>query len=341
MSRKKIIKVSSSWGHIDYATRVSALHPSEEYQYVFDKEDDIIECDYWIVWGGIKGVKEKTICPPENVIYLTDEVHEQRFYNKYFLDQFPAVVTCRTDIRHERVISTHELNTWMVDRDYDWLYEEREYPKTKTLSVISSDQTWLPGHKLRYAFVNKLIGHFKDKIDVFGRGFRPVDDKYDALAAYKYSIAIENSAIPGYFTEKIADCYLTHTAPLYYGCPDIQQYFDGDSLFPIDPYDFRRSIQDIEKVVEEDRYADVLPSLIRQKKKYLDRYHIFSKIIAILDAEFPHTGSRKTVSIRNERCFQRGYSVNKIIDTVFRTLPLPKRLYFQISLDQIRTIANK
>ena len=341
MSGRKIIKVSSPWSRIDNKTRVSTVNPSGRYEYVFDKEKEVIECDYWIVWGGIKGVKEKTICPPENIIYLTDEVHEQRFFNKYFLNQFPSIVTCRKDIPHKHVIGTHELNTWMVDRDYDWLHADKDIPKPKTISVISSDQVWLPGHKLRYAFVNKLIGHFKDKLDVYGRGFRPIDDKFDALADYKYSIAIENSVIPGYFTEKIADCYLTHTMPLYYGCPDIQQYFDEGSFTLIDPHDLKGAIETIERVIEEDPYQQALPSLIRQKKKYLEGYQIFNKLLQVLDAGCQQSGNKKTVSIRNERCFQRGYTFNKMVDDVFRILPLPKRLYFQVSLDQIRTIANK
>jgi hypothetical protein len=341
MSRKKIVKLSSPWDHIDFTSRISHNNPSPEYEFVFDGQDGVTVCDYWIIWGGIKQEKEKAVCSPQNVIYLTDEVHEQRFFNKRFLEQFAAIVTCRTDIRHDRVIPTHELNTWMVDRDFDWLYSHKDIPKSRTLSVVSSDQTWLPGHKLRYAFVNKLIGHFKDKIDVFGRGFSPVDDKFDALADYKYSIAIENSVIPGYFTEKITDCYLTHTMPIYFGCPDIEEYFDPGSLSLVDPNDFESAVEKIEQVIEEDRYADILPLLLEQKNKYLDEYHIFNKIVKILDREFPPSEKKTSVCIRNEHLFQRGFATNKFIASAFRKLHLPGRMFFQVSFDQSRTYANK
>lgn len=341
MSKKKIVKLSSPWSHTDYSTRVSRSNPYPDYEFVFDDEDGTTVCDYWIIWGGIKNEREKAVCPPQNVIYLTDEVHEQRFFNKYFLEQFAAVVTCRTDIRHNRVIPTHELNTWIVDRDFDWLYSQKDIPKSKTLSVVSSDQTWLPGHKLRYAFVNKLIGHFKDKIDVFGRGFRPVDDKFDALAPYKYSIAIENSVIPGYFTEKIADCYLTHTMPIYFGCPNIEEYFDPRSLSLVDPHDFKSAVEKIEQTIEEDRHAEILPLLLEQKRKYLDDYHIFGKILKILDRELPPVEKKTTVHIRNENSFQRGFAINKFIGSTFQKLHLPGRMYFHISVDQSRTYANK
>ena len=32
--------------------------------------------------------------------------------------------------------------------------------------------------------------------------------------------------ITGYFTEKIMDCLLTKTIPIYWGCPNIADYFD-------------------------------------------------------------------------------------------------------------------
>ena len=333
----KVIKVSTPWNHIDFLERI----PSDlaEYRFIFDIS--IEECDFWIIWGGIKAAKETAICNSANIIYLTDEVHEQRFFNKKFLDQFAAIITCRTDLEHSSIISNHELNTWMVDRDYDWLHADREIPKSKTLSVISSDQTWLPGHKIRYAFINKLIGHFKDKLDVFGRGFNPVEDKFDALSDYKYSIAIENSVIPGYFTEKITDCYLTHTMPLYYGCPDIDQYFDIDSFRLIDPNNFKDSVLKIEQIIEEDKYNSVLPLLKIQKKRYLEEYHIFNKLVKIIENEFKPTQNKSQITIKNERCFQKGYSINKRIDSVFKKLHLPSRFYFQIKIDQTKTYANR
>ena len=78
-----IIKFSTPWNHIDFNTRISKeiRNPS----LLFDFDDSYIEYDYWIVWGGIKGQVEKAICPPENVIYLTDEVHSERIFNQSFI----------------------------------------------------------------------------------------------------------------------------------------------------------------------------------------------------------------------------------------------------------------
>ncbi|MEJ7627564.1 MAG: glycosyltransferase family 10 [Ferruginibacter sp.] len=330
------IKVSTPWDHINFSERISSKLTG--YQFIFDTT--VIECDYWIIWGGIKGVEETTNCDPSNIIYLSDEAHEERFFNKYFLNQFASIITCRTDIKHRSVIPTHELNTWLIKKSYDQIYNENFIPKTKILSVISSDQTWLPGHKLRFAFVNKLIGHFKDKLDVFGKGFNPIADKYDGLAPYKYSVAIENSIIPGYFTEKIADCYLAHTMPIYYGCPDIGKYFDNKSFLYIDPQDYTIAFKKIEKLIEEDPYDQLLSVIEGQKKKYLEEYHIFNKLIRILESNFNPSGQKKKITIKNERCYQRGYKVNNFVHAAFKNLRLPPQLYFQVKFAQNSTYAN-
>ncbi|HEX9513711.1 MAG TPA: glycosyltransferase family 10 [Puia sp.] len=313
----KTIKVSTPWSHIDFRTRIGNINDSG-YEFIFDEDSE--HCDFWIVWGGIKGVKEKAVCNPGNVIYLTDEAHEQRLFNKSFLNQFAAVITCRKDIEHKLVIHTHELNTWMIDKTYDWLYSNEQIPKSKNLSVVCSDQTWLPGHKLRFAFVNKLIGHFKDKIDVFGRGFNPIQDKFNALAEYKYSVAIENSVIPGYFTEKITDCYLADAMPVYYGCPDIDTYFDPNSLLLIDPYDLKTSVDKIEQMIGENWYEKKLPLLINEKRKYLEDYHIFNKLIKILDKEFRSGEKKRRITIVNEQSFEKGYSIKKLINKTVKKL---------------------
>lgn len=332
-----IVKFSTPWNHIDFNTRTSKLFNNSKYK--FDFSETCLICDFWIIWGGIKITKEKVLCPPQNVIYITDEVHEGRFFYKSFLDQFPAIFTCRTDINQASVIFTHELNTWMVDGDFDTISGNPIPAKTKLLSVVCSDQTWLPGHKIRYAFVNKLIGHFKDRIDVFGRGFNPINIKNNALAPYKYSIAIESSVIPGYFTEKIADCYLMHTVPLYYGCPDIDMYFDPASYMLLNPADYKSSISRIEALLEEDPYEQLLPALLQAREKYLFNYHIFNALPLLLSKHFTTGLPKQKVCIKAENTFQRGYSANIFMQKTFHRLPAIAN-NFHLSFKQTDLYAN-
>jgi hypothetical protein len=326
------IRLSSPWTHIDFNQHVPSSPVFGSYQYDFEPGRG--EYDYWIIWGGIKGTSEEVICPPQNIIYLTDEVHDQRYFNQRFLDQFAAIVTCRTDLNHRHIVPTHELNTWMIDQDYDFVSAPHLIPKSKKISVVCSDQTWLPGHKLRFALVNKLIGHFKDRLDVYGKGFNPVKDKYDALRDYKYSIAIENSVIPGYFTEKLTDCFLSHTLPVYFGCPDIGNYFDLNAMCLIDPTDFYGSVRKIEELLEKDPYESLLTEIINQKNRYLDTYHIFHKLPRILTEQFPIQQKKQLCSIKAESTFQQGARLNYWLHRFQQLIHLPEKRRFSILFRQ-------
>lgn len=50
--------------------------------------------------------------------------------------------------------------------------------------------------------------------------------KTELFDEFQFSLVIENSKEINYFTEKIMDCLLTKTIPLYWGCPNIAEYFD-------------------------------------------------------------------------------------------------------------------
>lgn len=101
--------------------------------------------------------------------------------------------------------------------------DRKIYPKTKGISIIASGKTETEGHRLRHDVI-KALG---DKVDVYGRGYNPVEYKLDALKDYQYSIVIENERTEGFFTEKIIDCFVTGTIPIYWGDPTLgKEFFD-------------------------------------------------------------------------------------------------------------------
>jgi hypothetical protein len=113
--------------------------------------------------------------------------------------------------------------TWMRDEDI------KIHEKTKNISTIFSWKTWNHGHRLRHT----IYQQFKDtnKIDFYGSGCdNPIDFKVDGLKNYRYSIVIENSIESDYFTEKLLDCFLTGTIPIYWGTKNIENYFDVNGV---------------------------------------------------------------------------------------------------------------
>lgn len=60
------------------------------------------------------------------------------------------------------------------------------------------------------------------------------------MSKYKYVLAIENGQCMDYWTEKLADSYLAGCYPIYYGCPNISDYFKQDSMLKVDIRDYEK-----------------------------------------------------------------------------------------------------
>ena len=57
-----------------------------------------------------------------------------------------------------------------------------------------------------------------------------VADKIAFQSEYKFAVAFENSATPGYVSEKIVDAFLSRAIPIYWGAPDVAQDFNPDAF---------------------------------------------------------------------------------------------------------------
>jgi hypothetical protein len=109
---------------------------------------------------------------------------------------------------------------------FDWSIHE----KTKNFSIIASGKQQHEGHKLRH----QIIAGAGNNIDVFGGGYNPLDNKIDGLKDYRYHFCIENIKRDYWFTEKLIDCFVTGTIPIYWGCPSIGDFFNTDGMLIFD-----------------------------------------------------------------------------------------------------------
>jgi hypothetical protein len=101
--------------------------------------------------------------------------------------------------------------------------------KHRMCSLIASEKAKQTGHKLRHAVVAWVRATGQD-VEIMGRGYRPFAEKAEGLAPFRYSIVIENSREPNYFTEKLIDAMLCNTIPIYWGCPNIGEFFDTSGM---------------------------------------------------------------------------------------------------------------
>lgn len=149
--------------------------------------------------------------------------------------------------------------------------------KSQNVSIIASAKKDYEGQRLRHGVVSK----FGKRIDgVFGRGYKPLDNKAEGLKDFRYSIVIENCKTDYYFTEKLIDCFVTGTIPIYWGCPDIGRFFDSQGLITFD------STDDLDKILESlsaEDYTSRLPAIknnFETAKAYtVTEDYVFNKII--------------------------------------------------------------
>jgi hypothetical protein len=257
-------------------------------EFILDSE--LEECDYWFVYESLNRT-ETTLCPRSNVIFITGEPPDIRHYNPFFLRQFSRVLTSQPIILHRNVVHTQTGLPWFVgvrylkterrwdphnSRPYDILKSIKTVKKTRAMSVITSDKVAIKGHRKRLEFVQKLEKRLGNEVDVFITSKVDLEDKWDAIAPYRYHISIENAVCPDFWTEKLADAYLGLAMPVYYGCPNLEKYFPGESFQRIDINDFEGSIATIERLLQNDIYQERLGAVQASKDLVLDRYNLFA-----------------------------------------------------------------
>jgi hypothetical protein len=197
--------------------------------------------------------------------------------------------------------------------------------KNKMVSVIASTLAFLPGHKLRSEFIENLLCSFPElEPHLFGRGRKKeLEKKVEGLENYRFSVAIENSVSPSYITEKFYDCIIAGCVPLYFGAPDIGDYFPKESYitFPID--DFERCSEIIQDLSVSD-FEGRMPALVEARALIREKYSIGSVILKYLttSAESSPSSRKMLFLLRFDGliCMVQKMGITKI----------PKRLYLKI-----------
>jgi len=276
-------------------------------------------CDAWIVYQGLFR-PETTLCPRENTILFTYEPPELHEHQDRFLQQFAKVVTCHRSIQHPGVIYRHQAQPWLagvrrssqqnihqgfgVQFTFDDFVAMKPLPKTKLLSVLCSNKIMTDGHRRRLEFVDLLQREMKGQVDVYGYGFHPLEDKWDALASYQYHIVLENSSVADYWTEKLADAYLGYCFPIVSGCPNLKRYFPENAYRSIDITKPEDAIATIQQLLACDLYQEQLSAIKEARERVLYQYNLFSEIVDLVKHN-THSAPRK-VTLKDERLFLPG-----------------------------------
>lgn len=239
--------------------------------------------DFWVVLDNLDVPVKKIRVKKDNILLVAMEPPSVRRYSGRFINQFSVLITCQEQIIHEGKMLYPQGQPWFVNKTFDQLSNISKVEKSKKMSLIVSNKVFTDGHKKRLDFAMKVKKHFGETIDLYGRGIADFNDKWDVLAPYKYNICLENSSSKYYFTEKLTDCYLSYTFPLYYGCPNLEDYFNNKAFVNIDIDNLDSSFKTIETLLFSDKHYDNHFEYIKEaREKCLIEYNLFPLIIDVI-----------------------------------------------------------
>jgi Glycosyltransferase family 10 (fucosyltransferase) C-term len=126
------------------------------------------------------------------------------------------------------------------------------------------------GCEQRNNFFNKLSQY--KKVDSCGNVMNNMGQKcpsgwlspeyYDFINNYKFMICFENKSVPNYLTEKLLNAYYSGTIPIYWGCPNVSDYVNMDSILYLKP---EHTDNDVDNLIKEIIYLDNDPEAYKKK----------------------------------------------------------------------------
>ncbi len=213
-----------------------------------EKKDDLLLITDTAVYNWDESYTNTSLWIIESPLIL--EHFSNGFFEKIYCekDKFTKIYT------HDRCL-IEKSNKFVFKSHGDCSIENyQDLKKSKLLSMISSDKRWIVGHDFRHRIIEK----YRNKFDLYGRGFNVIEHKEIGLNEYMFSIAVENCKKDYYFTEKLIDCFRTKTIPLYWGCPSISKFFDENGIIQFDNID---ELGDVINSLTEETYYSLIQSV--------------------------------------------------------------------------------
>ncbi|MBV8502245.1 MAG: hypothetical protein JO006_11030 [Paucibacter sp.] len=294
-----LVRIEKDWGYPDFRRQSRGF--SATWDGIRFTDEPVRDCDLLVVFNSpVRDIRVN--CPPGNRWLFTQEspIEMYRWHTDSF-KYFDRVFTYWGDEISPNIEHEQTSLPWHVGRSYDQLMalgrEEALAAKVRNLSWVTSNATHKEGHKLRMALKSHLESSGMP-FDLFGRGFSPIADKFDGIFPYKYSLAIENYRCADYWTEKIADCFLSWTMPVYWGASNIRDYFPAEAMLEIDPGDPVAALRVIQEAIQSGRYERGLDAIAHARDLVLNKYQLFPHIVQLLSQrEAPSLSSRQAAFI--------------------------------------------
>jgi hypothetical protein len=166
---------------------------------------------------------------------------------------------------------------------------QKEHKKKFQISHLCGKLLKTYGQSLRHELLAR-----ENEIKIPTKYFDVYGDRYNIEEARKgkeevfgdsmFGVAIENTSHNGYFTEKILDCFLLKTIPIYWGCTDIDNFFNKEGIIKFGNVD---EFTYISNRLNEDYYnsrKEIIEENYQKALQYIDyESNVVNKITEIFE----------------------------------------------------------
>lgn len=284
MKAKTLVRIVKDWGYpkelniFNQTPQASSIWRDIEFT-----DEEVGECDYLIVF---KNPKRPIEVKCRYTWLISHEPPIAR--NRYFINSFRYFdkVFSYYDCSNVIVEKTHPLIPWMVFKSYDdlthiKLSEVKSAKNHDSITWVTSSQRNLAGQVARMNFKDYLLAE-NATIDIFGKGFTEVGDKFEVLFPYKYAMAIENFSHQNYWSEKIVDCLLSYCLPFYWGAPNLEDFLPEESFVRIDIHEPQRALQTIMDAINGNEWEKRIEAISEARDIILNKYQFFPAIADLI-----------------------------------------------------------
>ena len=180
---------------------------------------------------------------------------------------------------------------WWLNSDLLSL-EENSPDKTKerVISSVVSSQYIYEGHKLRIDFLKEAEKELD--FEIYGwdnkHSFKSYvkkleNGKEEGLFPYKYTFIAENVSKENFCTEKFTDAILSECLVFYWGCTNINDFFDPLCYIKLDIKDINKSIRKIRHAIMSDQWEKRIEIIRKMKHNILRKYSFAPRILGLIE----------------------------------------------------------
>lgn len=216
--------------------------------FVESDEPDFVICSPGTLGQSLKykcvriWITGENIRPDFNLVDYAIGFDDMHYGDRYL--QLPLYVfgyrinTKRALVKHEGID-----REWALNREFcDWIVSNGNAAAKEREEIF---------HKLsEYKTVNsggKYLNNLPDHKAV------PAEQSVPFHSRHKFTLALENSRMPGYMTEKLIEAYAACTVPVYWGDPTVELVFNRDSFINANNFaSWEELLQEVKRIDQDD-----------------------------------------------------------------------------------------